>query len=281
MECVHKFYTVLAMGILCSTQLYAAKKTEKVKTPQKIATPEKVVERIIYPEEITREQWDKGCGDWLGNAPYISGIAVNTDRKEGVFRIYAAARLEPETGQSLDKVYDVASRILGNGLEYTDWVMPGINSDPEGSPYFVQIDSATSTNFRASYEYIIRAMYSLNVLWIRREGASSIVFKQEDAPVPNCPESFDLSIPQIAKKVVYRMMPKEGILDYMIGEAYVSRTSDQVDLKLRAVVKPANVLYQVIPERMIKTQVDYRARKIFQNFLKKHAEMLLKESTKG
>jgi hypothetical protein len=232
----------------------------------------------LYPEEEFRKKWDRGCADWQPVAPYIAGISVNTQRSGGVFRIIAAARLKIAPGQNAEGSLVAAQRILADGLDYPLWVMPGINHDPFGNPYFVSIDSATASNYRSSSEYAIQGTFSLGILWVKREGKTSIIFRTETTPLPNCAEAFDLSNAQVGSRVTYRMIPRPGVLDYMIGEAYVSRGPDgSVDLKLRAVIKPANALYQVIPEKLIQTQVDQRARKIFENFVKRHAELLAKK----
>ena len=229
---------------------------------------------IKYPEESFRDKWDRGCPDWQSKAPYIAGISVDTERSGGVFRIISAARLYVGAGQSLDKAQAIAGEILSDGISYPEWVMPGINADPEGNPYFVSIDSATSTNYRSAFEYAILGVFSLSVLWIKREGATSILLKHESSALPVCKKAFELTGPQLANKVTYRMIPRPGVLDYMIGEAFVSRYGDHVDLKMRAVIKPASMLYQVIPERLIKAQVDKRARRIFENLARRHADRL-------
>ena len=254
---MQKFYTLILVTTVFAAPLRAAESKS-----------------LAYPEEAFRAKWDRGCSDWRNVAPYVAGISVSTERKEGVFRILAAAKLEPTPGQSLERVHELASRMLADGLDYPTWVMPGINQDAEGNSYFVKIDSATAANYRTAYEYAIRGVFSLDILWVKREGYTSIIFKNEASPLPPCGDSFDLTQPQVATKVTYRMIPRPGVLDYMIGEAFVSRRADSVDLRLRAVLKPSATLYQVIPEKLIQTQVDQRARRIFENFVRRHGELM-------
>lgn len=256
------------LSVLVAKPIFA-KKTAKPLPPVKL------VEALPrpFPEESFRSLWDRGCSDWKPVTPMISGISISTERKNGMYRILAEAKVDLQPGQNLEKVYQSASEVLSDGLQYPTWVMPGINTDPEGNPYFVKLESAAAErHLNFFHEYIIHGFYSLNVLWLKREGQASIVLKDEISTLPNCLDVFEVSMPQAVTRVMYRMTPKEGILDYMIGEAFVVQRKDHVQLKMRAVLKPANALYQLIPEKMVSSQVDQRGRKIFENFLKQCSE---------
>lgn len=222
---------------------------------------------LIYPEETFREKWDNGCADWKILSPMVSGISVHTERKEGQFRIYASAKLMVQSGETLDEVFNRANTILTDGSKYPEWVMPGINQDPEGGTYFVSLESAKAHQHQYPNQYAIVGLYALNLLWFKQSGETSILLKSETSSLPNCPEVFEHSTSQTFSKVTYRMIPKKGILDYMIGEAYVSKAKEHVNLNLRAVIKPDSILYEVISESLIRVQVNHRARRIFENFI--------------
>jgi len=230
----------------------------------------------VYPEEQFRSKWDRGCDDWNTKATHVAGISVKTIREDGVYRIYAAAKLVPSKGDPLDKSYKIAAEILSKGLEYPKWVMPGINQDPSGEEYFLKLSQATTTNHRTRDEFAIRGLYSMTLLWKTIKGYTSILLKHDQKPLPQCPQHFDLKNNKDVTKITFRMIPKEKILDYMVSEAYVAKAKSYVDLRMRAVLKPAPVMYNLLPEKLLIRQVEQRAQRVFANFMQRHADLMNK-----
>jgi len=222
----------------------------------------------LFPEEKIRHQWDKGCEDWSFNFLQENGPKRNPDinvvKKEKALRIFTEAEFVKEKGEKSQDVMNSVVEMLQDGFHIKDWLLPGINENPSGEKYFVSIDGLETQELKAKESYVFTGPFSFNLLFVNVKGRSSLIEKLDKVPSPSCPlfaGHKDLW------KMTIRVLPRKGLLDLMFGEAYFIPSEQGASLKARIVVKPDPLVYEIMPESIVKNELHARGRRMFENFI--------------
>lgn len=232
----------------------------------------------LFREEIGPRKWDAHCADWPEaiSAPE-AGLARNPElrieKSKGYFRVYGEIFFKPEGGEQLESVSRSIEAKLGDGVGYREWVMPGINEKLAGGRYFVSVEDLTAKVYQPGLRYLLGSPYKFKVLWFERAGYATMEFRREKALVPNC-GAFRENAGQQRTRFVYRMTPRPDLLTLLMAEFWVlpSKERHGVRLRMRLVAEPAALVYELMPEFLLRTELESRARKLFENFyeLRKH-----------
>lgn len=227
-----------------------------------------------FSEEAQRAEWDQGCEDWpqkFGTAETKRAFEINTYKAKGKFRVFVRLQVNAEGGETAEHLRTSVEEILAKGENYERWILPGINDDPDGGTYFVTIAGLQSQIVQPLERYILNGPYNFQILWFHAAGVSSVLYrkdvfsvKQRQAQRLDCP--LFSNAPRM-ERFVYRMTPRPGLLDMLMAEAWVVPHEEFVEVRARIVTKPASLVYELLPEKMVQTQIERRGRKIFENFL--------------
>ncbi len=234
-----------------------------------------------FPEESFRPLWDRGCEDWpLNVQKEMQGLPKNPDvrveKTGGVFRILAKMRISPERGESSAELLKSVELLMSNGFRYPKWVLPSINEKPGGGRYFVTLDSLDvkeiyhGENKEENRTFALSGPYTFHLLWFQKSGKSSLEFKKENVQPPLECELFQkLKLRTEARipKFTYRMTPREDILKWLLAEIYMVNTGAYVEVYFRLVGKPAPLLYELMPEQMLRAELEARGTRVFENFV--------------
>lgn len=235
-------------------------------------TPTLGVSRDLFPEERKPEKWDRGCADWplelSGEKTLFSrNPEMRIEKGEGFFRVFAQVIFRPERNETLNDVIHSIDEKLGRGSAYREWVLPGINEKPDGGSYFVTVDELQDRELVKGARYLLGGAYRFQVLWFKRDGYSTLEFRREPKVVPDCPLFKDLKS-TTQSLYIYRMTPRPDLLEMLMAEIWLlPRVESQtVEMRLRLAVKPVNLVYQLMPEKMLRNELEIRGRRLFENF---------------
>lgn len=223
-----------------------------------------------FPELRTRAHWDQGCEDWpLQTGREERNVSLKTFKQAGFVRVQASIRLPSEPGESVKELRKQVIEILSNAQNYDKWVLPGVNESSLGDTYFVRLLNLLGGPVRSEFRhaYVLGA-YEFELLWMKRDGKARVDFLFLPDTLPNCPSFAEVK--GSAEHVFYRMAPRLRMLDMMALDLWVlpvSEESRELNLRLSLRAKPAELVYQLIPERLLVSQVEQRARRIFENFV--------------
>lgn len=250
-------------------------------TPEEIKKNPTGAALKFFPEMQNSMAWDYGCKDWpevfdlkdsntkIKSKALKNNISLHVEKDKGQLRVYAQVYLYPEKGESIESVFQSVVSDMSTGETYAKWVMPGINEKPNGGHYFVSIEKLRNNlNWRSIPNFfLLTGDYVFKILWFERSGGSSIQFYSWKDMPPPCTlfEQRDRSF--APHKMIFRMTPREGLLDFMIGEAWMFVINGRVEMRLRLSAKPARAPYELLPEALVKSELTVRARKIFENYL--------------
>lgn len=230
------------------------------------------ISKDLFPEERHPEKWDRGCADWpeeltTEKTLFNRNPEMRIEKAEGFFRVYASVVFRPERNESLGDVLASLDEKLGQGAAYREWVLPGINQKPDGGSYFVSVDDLQSRELVKGARYLLGGAYRFEVLWFKRDGYSTLEFRREPKIVPDCPLFKDLKS-TTQSLYIYRMTPRPDLLEMLMAEIWLLPRIDRqvVELRLRLAVKPVNLVYQLMPEKMLRNELEIRGRRLFENF---------------
>lgn len=234
-----------------------------------------------FPEErLHPSLWRPGCADWLESAP-LYRPAIRIEKDKGQFFAAASFRVNPEPGESADELLASVEAVLSEGRAYPDWILPGINERPEGGEYFVTLRGMNIREPRPRVHFLLTSPYAFQVLWFRREGVSTLEMRRETTPEwPDCPGfRARRTLDRQALKLSYRMTPRPEILEAMLAEIRVVPQNPGVDVYLRLAAKPSRVVYELMSESLLRSQVELRGLGIFSNFVDYRRAQALKART--
>jgi len=234
-----------------------------------------------FPEEQNRKVWDRDCVDWPISLPGQNiGIAeknpaIVIEKADGVYRVFVKMFFQAELGESFEELYQSVEKLVLQGAPYPQWVLPGINDKTGGGRYFVNVDGLVVHDIEIQKHFALTGPYTFQLLWFKRSGVTTVELRRDRVPWPDCPlfknllQSENISPKTIMDRAVYRMTPRPEILEYLIGEVYFlpHRKTQKVELRMRLVTKPSRFVYQLMPESMMRGEVEIRGKRIFQNLL--------------
>lgn len=238
----------------------------------------------VFPEERSRATWDLGCDDWPVAVASHSRVKSNPefriDRRKGLYRFWITMRIRKEPGETASQIRQSIEQILWDPSTYPGWVLPGLNESPAGSQYFVTIDGITPKVVRPGYLFHLTGPYTFHVLWFKRTGFSTVEFKTDLDYPPKC-EAFSRVQDQKLQKTTFRMVPRPEILKMLIAEVWAVPDEAEWSLRIRLVMEPSELIYQILPERMLQTQLEERGRRIAQNFLEARKRAVVPAASSG
>lgn len=218
-----------------------------------------------FPEEAARVEWDKGCADWPADMDHLR---IDISKGNGDLRVVTRLIFRPERGETLDQLLASVERHLANEMGYPVWVTPGINEKGDGGRYFVSVKELVPSFDPLRRHRILRGDYNFKLLWFEREGVTSLLFREDRSRLPECPAFADVAPDRReAKRFFYRMIPRPDLLQRLIGELWVYKTSTQVEARLRLVARPSRLVYELMPEALARAELQERGRRIFENFV--------------
>ena len=238
---------------------------------------------IVFPEEAERAQWDAGCSDWptdwgySPNSQASSAPKLRIEKAKGAFRLLATMTVRPEAGETPDQLRASVERALARGDGYRGWVMPGINEKEPDGRYFVDVEDLFSQQVTEGSHYILTGPYRFHLLWFERQGVSSLSFRTDRLSPPDCP-LFQAKGKEALTRVFYRMTPRPEILDYLVAELFVVPRGREVDLKMRLVSKPSTLIYELMPESLLASELYARGHRILENFRDARSAALTSEA---
>jgi hypothetical protein len=222
-----------------------------------------------FPEELGPRKWDRACLDWpVQVQPEYAALPPNpstrTEKVNGFFRVYSQMHIQPSLSDGVAKLFDRVDTAMGRVAEYSDWVLPGINDKPGGGRYFVSVDSL-EWQARGRNLFIISGPYSFGVLGFRRSGFSSLWYRNDGIQKNDCPAL------RSERKTLhtYRMTPHPDLLKMLIAQVWVLQTPKRVELRLRVAAQPSQLVFELLPEALVRHELEARGQRIFDNFVQK------------
>ncbi len=229
------------------------------------ATPAPPLEAIRFPEEASRDLWPAGCDDFLSLAG-ADAVRVKITKKDGRFTAFAAMKLRPEPGESLEALVRSVDERLRDVASYPKWVLPGINDRADGGSYFVSVDGLEAVARQKDRHYALTGPYTFRVLWFERSGASTLdVRLDEGIAGPDCPALRPAGTG--LARPFFRMTPRPEIVEFLVAELFAVPRAAWVELHLRLALKPSRLVYELLGEGLVRSQVEARGRRIFANFV--------------
>jgi hypothetical protein len=226
-----------------------------------------------FPEEKFRSEWDQGCPDWperVGDQLTIEPNPVfHFERGPGTFRFLAKVRVENERGEDPAAAARLLEDILLNVARYPEWVLPGVNEDPDGGRHFVEL-LGLSAERDGPFGHLLRGPFRFRLLMLSVDGDSTIQTKQERLLPPQCPIFADAVSARGDGKLLkrtFRMYPRPDLLDWFVGELWVLPRPMRSEIRARLVMKPASRIYSLMPDALISSQLRARASRLFENLL--------------
>lgn len=234
-----------------------------------------------FPEEARRSDWDRGCADWpevvpqIGMGPAEKNPGIYIQKADGAYRVLVKMTFTPEKGESFDHFHETTRRLILEGAPYPSWVLPGINEKPGGGAYFVSVNGLITGEREPHMHYTLTGPYTFKLLWFERVGVTTIELRHDEVVLPPCDlfarylKSQKVKASLLFDRAVYRMTPRPEILSFMIAEVYLlpMKSENKLEVRMRLSAKPSNFVYQLMPESMMRGEVEVRGRRIFQNLL--------------
>jgi hypothetical protein len=235
---------------------------------------------FLFPEEKpgSPELWRPACEDWLDSAPF-NRPDVRIDKGKRAFYASTAFSISPEPGETPDELLASVESLLSDGMNYPQWVLPGINDRVGGGEYFVTLNGLSVREALPRLHFLLTGPYGFQVLWFKREGASTLEMRVErGAEFPPC-AGFALrraNAPQPNLKLSYRMTPRPEIIEAMLAEIYVVPKTVATEVHLRLATRPSRLVHELMSESMLRSQVQDRGLRIFSNFVDERRQRYLR-----
>jgi hypothetical protein len=220
-----------------------------------------------FPEESFRQEWDRGCSDWKSFLPELENVAIRFERSEDRYWLWGHARLRPERGETVETLLASAREHLSTSSTFLEWIMPGINEHPrQGSSYFVELDPLR-VDKRSNNHVYLTGPFRFGVPGLQLGGYTTIELKWEDNFLPKCSDILKRD-PEL-RVWRFRMFPRPDVLQWMMGEMIVvpAENSRDVIIKIRLALKPASMVYRLLPAKLIESELRYRAERVLGNFV--------------
>jgi hypothetical protein len=220
-----------------------------------------------FPEESFRREWDRGCSDWKSFLPESENVAIRFERSEDRYWLWGHARVRPERGETLETLLTSAREHLSTSSTFLEWIMPGINEHPrQGASYFVELDPLRVDKRSISHVYLT-GPFRFGVPGLQLGGHTTIELKWEDNSLPKCSEI--LKSDARLRVWRFRMFPRPDVLEWMMGEMIVvpSENARDVIIKIRLALKPATMIYRLLPSKLIESELRFRAERVLGNFV--------------
>jgi hypothetical protein len=222
----------------------------------------------VFPEIDQRKEWDRGCEDWpetYNKSGREANPSFQVEKGSRDFRFRGRLRIPRLLGESPEQLKNSLISIVENFPGYPDWILPGINAHPEGRSYFVEL-SDLHTHVLSKESFDLTGPFLFHLLWIKKTGRTTIQNRLQEEMVPDCP-SFAEFKGKPQKVLRFRMIPRPDLLDWMIGEIWVLPGSLSGELRARAVIRPAKTIFELMPETLMQSEVQYRGERVLENFL--------------
>ena len=233
-----------------------------------------------FPEESHRAVWDQGCADWpvkIVDAASPSLIDKNPqiaiEKSGGFLRVFASMRITPERGESHESFAKSVHSLFFDAHKYPSWVLPGINEKPTGGTYFVTRDGLSVSDRDPGMHFFLTGPFTFSVLWFKRAGIASLEVRHDSKLSPlECPLFINWPVASHSgskqfEKVVFRMTPREDLIRLMMAEVWMLPSEKEITLRMRLSAQPSPIVYQLMPENLLRSEVEMRGRRMFQNFL--------------
>jgi hypothetical protein len=220
-----------------------------------------------FPEEVFRKEWDRGCSDWVSFLPESENVGIRFERSEDRYWLWGHARVRPERGETMATLLESARKHLSISWTFLEWVMPGINEHPrKGSSYFVELDPLRVDTLSAAHVYLT-GPFRFGVPGLQLGGYTTIELKWEDTSVPHCADILKRE-PNL-RVWRFRMFPRPDVLQWMMGEMIVVPSENARDaiIKIRLALKPAPLVYRLLPSKLIESELRFRAERVLGNFV--------------
>lgn len=154
-------------------------------------------------------------------------------------------------------------------------MLPGINQRPGGDSYFVLVNGMYVQARVPGKHFYLTGPYAFKILWFQRDGMSTIELRRDEVKSPPCDlfaeflKDQNLNNSILFDRAVYRMAPRPEIIRMLIAEVYflLGKKENRVELRMRLVAEPSPLIYQLMPESMMRGDVELRGRRIFQNLV--------------
>ncbi len=231
--------------------------------------------KLGFHEKDFRDLWDLKCEDWPQEFPKAQASdnpAFVFERLDGTYRLLGKAIFRPELGESMDLARTRLESILKDFNTYPDWILPKINQHPEkGSSFFVKLNGLENSYLSIPNHTLLTGPFEFNVVGISLKSRTTIEILLENEPLPDC-EFFKSS--KSNKQVWrFRMIPRPDILDWLIGELYVVQHSKNFEIRARIRMKPSKLLYQLLPVKVIESELKYRGRQMLSNLIEARRQL--------
>lgn len=264
----------LSLGLFSSaTQKDEGKKLVSVKkTTTAKAVPYKKKKQsnptLHFPEEKDRRQWDRGCENWALNAPVDSFFPPNplikTKKEKGSVLAWVHLQADPEPGETKEQVVESLWEVMSYGPHYPQWGGNGINDKRDGSRYFVTFDNIQAKKVEDTWDVFGKFDFSLILFNLKSDFKLQMASYKEDLTPPNC-KYFNGA--KRAKRIFMRMAPNSEIVKLFVIESWVVPSGEGAKLMMYLVTKPINLVYQVLPVRILKSEIEARLRRMMGNIL--------------
>jgi hypothetical protein len=221
----------------------------------------------LFPELDHRAEWDRGCRDWpksLFPGTREANPALLVEKDAYQFRFQAKLILERLRGESVEEFKKSISQIVRDSSLYKEWIMPGINQHPDGGRYFVEVQSLEDHKLSPT-SFDLTGPFRFHLLWIEKMGTTTIQFRVVDEMPPDC-ELFG-GEKKARPLVRFRMIPRPDLLDWMIGEVWLIEGDNQIELRLRAALKPYRPIFELMPLAMMNSDLKFRAQRMLENLI--------------
>lgn len=228
-----------------------------------------------------RSEWDLGCEDWpsqIGVNNFVSNPQLQIDRMKTSYRMLGRASFAPELGESFSELLSLMDAELNNYSAFPSWILPRVNTHPEkGKSFFVQLHGLEAQKLGSDH-VLFTGPFSLDLAGFEIKSRTTIELKEPPLKPPKCP-LFSQAKP--LRQWIFRMIPRPDILEWFIGEMFLYAKDEQLFLQTRVRVKPSALVFAVLPEKVMKSEVELRVRQVFYNLLSLRREKFWAHSAKS
>lgn len=232
-----------------------------------MASSEALGGKLGFFELEFRNDWDLGCADWpvqVGVKNLVSNPQLQIDRMSSSYRMLGRATFAPELDESYSAMLSSMNSELSSYTAYPSWILPRVNVHPEkGKSFFVEL-LGLETQGIADGHVVFTGPFRMAVAGFEIKSRSSIELKEVPLSPPTCP-LFQQKKP--LRQWMFRILPRPDVLEWAIGEMYLLSDGERVFLQTRVRMKPSPLIFAVLPEKVMKNEVQLRVRQIFYNLL--------------
>ena len=241
-----------------------------------------VSSKLRFAELGFRDQWDMGCEDWpvdLG----VKSLNTNPDfefrKSEGTYRLLAQAYINADLGEAPESLFQSVESVFYRMAAYPNWILPHVNRHPvKGTQYFIRLDGLKH-QFVSPSNHLLTGPFRMVVGPVEVESITTVQFRVVSSDVPDCP--FFKNKKVSSQKLIFRMLPRPDILEWLIGEAFLVEAGNGVELRARVRLKPSPLIYRLLPELVIMHEMQYRGEQMLLNFIDFRRQQALADSAES